>query len=111
MADREVHLERLVGRCVRDGAGKSVGRIEEVIAGRKGGEWVIREYLIGSDAFVARISALGIGGPLLRFFGARVHPAYRIPLDTFNLTDLEKPCLHCPADELETLRAQLKKRG
>lgn len=111
MADREVHLERLVRRCVRDGAGKSVGRIEEVIAGRNGGEWVIREYLIGSDAFLERLSALGIGRPLLRFFGVRVHPGYRIPWDKLNLTDLEKPCLHCPADELETLRPQLKKRG
>jgi sporulation protein YlmC with PRC-barrel domain len=111
MATPEVHLERLVGRCVHDAAGRSVGRIEEVIAGQNGGEWVIREYLVGRDAFLTRLSALGIGRPFLKFFGAGIHPGYRIPWDKLNLTDPKKPRLECPADELETLRAQPKKRG
>ncbi len=110
MATREVHLERLVGRCVRDAAGKSVGRIEEVIAEQQGAEWVVREYLIGSGAFLARLSALDIGRALLRFLQRNGHSGYRVPWDKLNLTDLHNPRLHCSPQELEPIPCSAQKK-
>ncbi len=111
MAHREVHIELLLGRRVLDSAGKSVGRIEEVIAERQGDEWVVREYLVGSAALFQRLSALEMGRALLRLFGAKARAGYRVPWDKLNLTDLEKPSLHCPSHELEPLADRPKKRG
>ena len=110
MANREVHIERLLGRRVLDSAGKYVGRIEEVIAERQGDEWVVREYLVGSAALFHRLSALEIGRALLGLFGAKENAGYRVPWDKLNLTHIEKPCLHCPSHELEMLTDRLKKR-
>ena len=110
MANREVRIEMLLGRRVLDSTGKSVGRIEEVIAERQGDEWVVREYLVGSAALLHRLSALDIGRALLGLFRAKENAGYRVPWDKLNLTDLEKPCLHCPLHELETLTARPKKR-
>ena len=110
MANREVHIEMLLGRRVLDSTGKSVGRIEEVIAERQGDEWVVREYLVGSAALLHRFSALDIGRALLGLFRAKENVGYRVPWDKLNLTDLEKPCLHCPSHELETLTDRPKKR-
>lgn len=110
MANREVHIELLLGRRVLDSTGKSVGRIEEVIAERQGDEWVVREYLVGSAALLHRLSALDIGRALLGVFRAKENAGYRVPWDKLNLTDLEKPCLHCPSHELETLTDRPKKR-
>ena len=110
MANREVHIEMLLGRRVLDSTGKSVGRIEEVIAERQGDEWVVREYLVGSAALLHRLSALDIGRALLGLFRAKENAGYRVPWDKLNLTDLEKPCLLCPSHELEPLTDRLKKR-
>ena len=51
----EMHVERLLGRCVLDTHGRNVGRIEEIQAEREGRDYVIdergllvftREYLL-----------------------------------------------------------------
>ena len=110
MASSEVHIELLLGRRVRDSTGKFVGRIEEVIAERQDDEWVVREYLVGSAALLHRFSALDVGRALLGLFRAKENAGYRVPWDKLNLTDLAKPCLHCPSHELETLTDRPKKR-
>jgi sporulation protein YlmC with PRC-barrel domain len=111
MANREVHIELLLGRRVLDSTGKSVGRIEEVIAERQGDEWVVREYLVGSAALLQRLSAVEVGRAFLGLFRAKKNTGYRVPWDKLDLTDLEKPSLRCPSDELETLTVGPKKRG
>lgn len=103
MATHEVHLELLLGRCVLDSTGKSVGRIEEVRAEQQGDEWVVQEYLIGTAALLERLSAWRIGLSILRLLGARkIHGGYSVPWDKLDLTDPEKPRLRCTLDELKT---------
>ena len=111
MANREVHIELLLGRRVLDSTGKSVGRIEEVIAEQQGDEWVVREYLVGSAALLHRLSALEIGRAFLSLFRAKKNAGYRVPWDKLDLTDLENPSLRCPSHELETLTDRPKRRG
>ena len=101
MAQREVHLEMLLGKRVLDHAGKSVGRIEEVIAEHTGDECVIRAYLVGSSALFHRFSAVEIGRAVLMLFRAKEAVGYRVAWDQVDLTNPEKPCLNCAVSELE----------
>lgn len=57
---RELHLELLLGKRVHDADGKPVGRIEEFRAEQQGGEWVLREYLVGSYGLFERLAAWSI---------------------------------------------------
>jgi sporulation protein YlmC with PRC-barrel domain len=107
----EIHIERLLGRRVLDSTGKSIGRIEEVIAEERGDEYVVREYLVGRAALLHRLSAINIGRALLGLFRAKENVGFRVPWDKLDLTDPEKLCLHCPSHELETLVDWSKKRG
>ena len=101
MARREVHLEMLLGRHVLDPLGKSVGRIEEVIAEHSGDECVIRAYLVGSSALLHRLSAIEIGRYILMLLRAKNAVGYRVAWDQVDLTNPEKPCLNCDVSELE----------
>lgn len=101
---REVHLELLLGKCVFDSTGKSVGRIEEVRVQQQGDEWVVQEYLIGTAALLERLSAWTIGLAILRLLGARkIYSGYSVPWNKLDLTNPEKPCLLCALDELKSL--------
>jgi sporulation protein YlmC with PRC-barrel domain len=104
MAIRELHLELLLGKQVLDSTGKPVGRIEEVRAEKQGDEWVIQEYLIGSAALLERLSAWTIGLKILHLLGARkIYDGYRVPWDTLDLTDPDRPRLCCTLQELNKL--------
>lgn len=101
---REVHLELLIQKCVRDKHGHSIGRISEIRCERKGGEWVIEEYLAGMSAALDRFSARGIALRLIRLFGGRhLTPALRIPWDQLDLSDPMRPRLRCGVEELARL--------
>ena len=102
MEDCEIHLELLLGKKVLDSEGKSVGRIEEVIAVQQGDEWVIQEYLIGFIGLLHRFSARDLSRALLRMFRVKEDTGYRVPWDKLDLTDPDNPRLKCPLHELET---------
>lgn len=53
---REIHLETLIGRIVRDPQGRRVGRIVEMEASRHDGHWIITHFLLGPSAAWARMS-------------------------------------------------------
>jgi hypothetical protein len=89
---KELHLERLLGCPVLDGAGRRVGRIEEVVAEWKGDRCYVREYHLGPDALLERLSASAILAPLLRLFGRTSEPR-RVPWDALDLSDPEAPRL------------------
>ncbi len=103
MPQREVHLEHLLGRHVLDSQGKSVGRVEEVIAEQEDDEWVVREYLVGRNAMLYRLAALELGRALWGLLGAKKSAGYRVPWDKLDLSDPHRPRLLCPEDELEKL--------
>jgi sporulation protein YlmC with PRC-barrel domain len=100
---REINLELLLGRKVRDAEGMPVGHIEEIVAERRGGECVVREYLLGRAALLGRLSVKAEGLMNLRLFGKPSHGGYRVPWDKMDLSEEERPRLTCVKDELERL--------
>ncbi|WP_138502534.1 hypothetical protein [Nostoc sp. PA-18-2419] len=104
MTTSEIHLELLLGKLVLDSTGKAVGRIQEVRAEQQGEEWIVKEYLIGYAAVLERLSAWTIGLGILHLLGAqKIFGGYTIPWNKLDLTDPDKPRLHCSLDTLKSL--------
>ena len=100
MSDQEIHIERLVGRRVRDVDGKVVGRIEEFVIGYEDGEPIIREYLLGQAGLIQRLGGAALQLPFLRAlpFDRRSH---RVPWQQLDLANPLQPRLRCRAGDLE----------
>jgi hypothetical protein len=94
---REIHLELLLGKRVRDISGRAAGRIEEVLADRVDLDCIVREFHLGSGALLERLSS-----PILRVLGRRPK-GRRVPWDKLDLTDPDHPRLTCGRDELPPL--------
>src|SRR5215210_8092413 len=103
MANREVHIERLLGHKVFDSEGKRVGRLEEVVAVRQDNEWVVQEYWVGSGALLHRLSVRGAARALLGFFGAKENAGFKVPWDKIDLSQTKRLRLNCAHQELEKL--------
>jgi sporulation protein YlmC with PRC-barrel domain len=102
MAAREVHLELLLSHRVVDSTGRNVGRIEELRAKRDGGDVVVTEYLLGSDALLERLLGLILELPFLRLFRGE-KKGFRVPWDKMDLSDPKHPRLRCTRDELRPI--------
>jgi hypothetical protein len=87
--EREIHLERLLGKRVTDASGGTVGHIEEFRIERRGKDWVVVEYLVGVTGLLER---LGVRN-LARLLGVRLpeRAAQRVPWDRLDLRDPEHP--------------------
>src|SRR5690349_11556151 len=98
---RELALERLLSRRVRDADGRDAGRIEEVHARRRGGEVVVSEWVLGTAGLIERLSL----GPVLRaLLGTRLYPEsarYTLAWDELDLSDPERPRFRGRVGELE----------
>lgn len=90
----EVRLEDLLGREVRTGDGRRVGRIEEFRAGKDG---EIAAFVIGAGGLLER---LGIGAGMLvgRARGGRV-----AGWDQIDLANPKQPRLTCRLEDLENI--------
>ncbi|NUR34481.1 MAG: hypothetical protein HOQ30_10765 [Gemmatimonadaceae bacterium] len=93
MSGREVRLERLVGRRVRDAGGRSIGRIEELICGielhEHGRDYVVREFRVGTFGRLDALSGSTLVRELLKTLG-RVS-GYRERRVGWQLMDLGDP--------------------
>jgi hypothetical protein len=89
MSAPKIHFELLLGKIVRDPQGARVGRIVSARAEHDGETCVIREFLLGPGALLARF------GISLR----RSEPV-RVSWDLLDLADPEHPRLRCSAAEL-----------
>ena len=93
-----LRLDGLLGRRVLTKNNRPLGRLEEFRAERRGGGWVVREYVIGPAGLLERLglavrSILGIAHP--RSFVAR--------WDQLDLAQPDRPRLSCAVDELRRL--------
>ena len=79
----EIHLELLIGRVVRDAAGRRIGRIEEMLATRRAGAWHVTHFLLGPAGWWARLGRRG---------GARGRRG-RVRWDALDLSDPARPRL------------------
>ena len=91
---RFVHLEDLLGRRVEAEDGRSAGRIEEIRADRRGDEYEVTEYLLGTGALIERLSLVSL---LLR----REPRTYIVRWDQIDLTSPDRPRLTCSMDDLK----------
>jgi sporulation protein YlmC with PRC-barrel domain len=99
---REVHIELLIQCCVVDQKGEKIGRITDICCEKKGGEWVVVEYLAAGA--VKLFSARGLALWLIHLFGGHhfVH-GLRIPWEQLDLSDPDHPRLRCRRDELKRI--------
>jgi hypothetical protein len=93
-----VRLDRLLGREIHGMDGRGVGRLEEFRAVRRGGDWAITEYVVGSAGLVER---LGLAARVIVGLGRR--SGYVVRWDQLDLSDPQHPRLTCPVDQLERL--------
>jgi sporulation protein YlmC with PRC-barrel domain len=92
MADREIHLEDLLGRLVRTAAGRPVGRIEDVTAEPEGDDYVVRDVILGELGLRARLFGMAAQLPTLQALGLRHSIRTRaIPWEWLDFSDPERP--------------------
>jgi hypothetical protein len=106
MSTREVSLSELVGRRVKDAAGRSIGRIEELRAEIElhdgGNDYVVVEFHVGAYGALEALAGGGFGRHLLRRVGGAVgYERHCIPWDRMDLRDPERPRLTCRVEELD----------
>ena len=101
MSARELHLELLLGRMVRDAEGRSMGRLEELRAVEHGGELRVSQFLVGRYGVAARLSSNSLRRALLHLYGSpRQKGGFVIPWSWMDLSDPLNPrCTH-PARDL-----------
>lgn len=86
-AVHEVHVERLLGRRVRDTTGRVVGHIEEIHTDDKG---VVSEFLLGPAALWERLGQSTLELPFVRLLGIQ-RSKHRVPWNELDLTDPDHP--------------------
>jgi hypothetical protein len=90
-----LRLDRLLGREVYTANNRRLGRLEEFRAEKRGTEWVVTEYVIGSAGLVER---LGLGARLI--LGLKPEGGYLARWDQLDLGDPRRPRLTCAVGEL-----------
>ena len=93
-ASRFIRLEDLLGRRVVGEDGCAVGRIEEVQAERRGTDYEVTNFLLGTGALIERLSLVH------RLLGRRPR-TYVARWDQIDVTTPKRPRLTCRVDELE----------
>src|SRR5215210_9202392 len=101
----ELHLELILGRKVYDSENRPVGQLEEVVAEERGGELVVKEYLVGGNSMLQRLSITRLGRTFLGLPGAK-RDCYRVPWNKLDLTRADALRLRCAKDELESFSYQ-----
>jgi len=100
-AVHELRVESLLGHRLRGADGKSLGRIEEIIAEIRGTDWIVIEVHVGRGALLERLteltSLLPLVGPLRHRLGAR----HRVPWDRLDFTDPSCPRATVTRSDLE----------
>ena len=101
----ELHVERLIGRKVRDADGLVVGRIGELIVENVDGDFVLTEVHIGPWAMLERVGAFVMQLPyfaLVRLKRWRI----RVAWDQVDWSDPDQPRLRVRKQDLDRERHQ-----
>jgi len=101
---RNINVELLLDREVKDASGRRAGRIEEVRARKEGDEIIVEAYHLGPEALLERLAAPVFRLSLFRALGLHKHAhGRRVRWDQLDLSDPERPVLRCTVDELQKL--------
>jgi len=99
---REIRVDLLEGRMVRDPAGRRVGRIRELIAevAHPGsGEYVVREFHLSTGGLVEALGGTHLARVLTQRFGRRP-TGLVIGWQDLDLSDAARPRLRRPVAEI-----------
>ena len=100
-AFREARVEELLGKRLRDVDGRSVGRIEELIAERQGTDFIVVEVHLGRGALLERLGELSTLVPLFGGLQRRLEQRIRVPWHQLDLTNPGRPRVTVRKAELE----------
>jgi sporulation protein YlmC with PRC-barrel domain len=93
-AQREVRLEDLLGKTVRNQHGRAIGCIEDVRVEPDGEDYLVTQFLIGPLEWLPRLLAFIGQLPTFRALGLGREPRVRpIPWHWIDLSDPERPIL------------------
>ena len=98
---RELRVESLLGHRLRGPDGKSLGRIEEVVAEVRGTDWIVVEVHIGRGALLERLTELTSLVPLFSALQHHLGERRRVPWERLDFTDPSHPRATVRRDELE----------
>jgi sporulation protein YlmC with PRC-barrel domain len=91
---REIHFERLIGRAVRNTAGRAIGRIEDIRVVPDGEDYVVSEYLVGPLHPLHQLSEFLGELPTFRALGlGRKSRLRRLHWEWVDISDPERPTL------------------
>lgn len=99
MSLSEIHVEKLLGRRVRDVDGHVIGRLEELHVELRDSEHVVTEFLIGPAAALERIGVFLSQMPYFRLL-PMPKTEYCVPWELMDLSDLRHPRVRARRDEL-----------
>jgi hypothetical protein len=91
-------LDRLLGREVHTANRRRLGRLEEFRAERRGDNWFVYEYVVGTAGLLER---LGIGVRLI--LGMPRGTGYLVRWDQLDVSDPDRPRLTCRVEELRPI--------
>ena len=100
-AARELRIESLLGHRLRGADGKSLGRIEEVVAEIRGTDWIVVEVHVGPGALLERLAELTSLVPLFGALQRRLGARHRVPWDQLDFTDPSRPRAMMRQEDLE----------
>jgi sporulation protein YlmC with PRC-barrel domain len=100
MTARELHVEQLLGKKVRDVDGQIVGRLEEFHLEVVDDEHVVTEFLLGPAAAVRRVGVFLTQLPLFRFIPMR-KKEYCISWTLIDFSDPDRPSVRARRDDLK----------
>jgi hypothetical protein len=105
MKRQTIHLQKLLGRKVRDVNGKSAGHIEEFIARRRDGKYVVEEVLLGRRALLERLSVPAVSLFFLHLAGAaRLRASHCARWEDLDVSDERHPKLLVSREQLKELK-------
>jgi len=98
---RELRVESLLGHRLRGADGKSLGRIEEIVAEIRGTDWIVVEVHVGRGALLERLTELTSLVPLFSALQHRLGERRRVPWDRLDFSDPSRPRATVRREELE----------
>ncbi len=90
----QIKVELLIGTEVCDVDGNGIGRIEEFRVERGENSCLVESYLVGTSAWIERLSAWTLVRPIRHFLRSRkLLTFYEIPWQEMDLSDPHHPRL------------------